>query len=63
MRVVKLAKLTACVLFAFCISGCGPDDKKSAETAKTPIKMWVAPNENEEAFWNTMVKEVMTPTY
>jgi len=57
VRVVKLAKLTACVLFAFCISGCGPDDKKSAETAKTPIKMWVAPNENEEAFWNTMVKE------
>ncbi|WP_253897752.1 ABC transporter substrate-binding protein [Pseudocitrobacter vendiensis] len=52
-----IAKLTASALLMLSLSGCGPDEKPADETAKTPIKMWVAPNENEEAFWNTMVKE------
>ncbi|MEB4673763.1 ABC transporter substrate-binding protein [Enterobacteriaceae bacterium G50] len=52
-----IAKLTASALLMLSLSGCGPDEKPAEETAKTPIKMWVAPNENEEAFWNTMVKE------
>ncbi|WP_421355249.1 ABC transporter substrate-binding protein [Pseudocitrobacter faecalis] len=52
-----MAKLTASALLMLSLSGCGPDEKPAEESAKTPIKMWVAPNENEEAFWNTMVKE------
>ncbi|WP_231828341.1 ABC transporter substrate-binding protein [Pseudocitrobacter corydidari] len=52
-----IAKLTASALLMLSLSGCGPDEKPAEETPKTPIKMWVAPNENEEAFWNTMVKE------
>ncbi len=58
MKVATVAKWTASALLSLCIAGCGPDEKPAAsEGAKTPIKMWVAPNENEEAFWNTMVKE------
>ena len=58
MKYSTVAKLTASILLSFCISGCGPDDKSEAQdSAKTPIKMWVAPNENEEAFWNKMVTE------
>ncbi|MEX3018139.1 ABC transporter substrate-binding protein [Kluyvera sp. STS39-E] len=58
MNVSTVAKLTASILLGLCISGCGPDDKKETqESAQTPIKMWVAPNENEEAFWNKMVTE------
>lgn len=52
-----MAKLAACALFSLCISGCGPEESKTDESANTPIKMWVAPNENEEAFWNAMVNE------
>jgi multiple sugar transport system substrate-binding protein len=52
-----VAKLTASVLLALSLSGCGPDENSEETSVKTPIKMWVAPNENEEAFWNTMVKE------
>ncbi|MDF3828978.1 MULTISPECIES: ABC transporter substrate-binding protein [unclassified Pseudocitrobacter] len=52
-----IAKLTASALLMLSLSGCGPDEKPADETAKAPIKMWVAPNENEEAFWNVMVKE------
>ena len=58
MKVATVAKLTASIFLSLCISGCGPDDKKDEQAdAKTPIKMWVAPNENEEAFWNKMVTE------
>ncbi|CAH6636934.1 Carbohydrate ABC transporter substrate-binding protein, CUT1 family [Pseudocitrobacter vendiensis] len=57
MKTAMIAKLTASALLMLSLSGCGPDEKPADETAKTPIKMWVAPNENEEAFWNTMVKE------
>ncbi len=57
MKTAMIAKLTASALLMLSLSGCGPDEKPAEETAKTPIKMWVAPNENEEAFWNTMVKE------
>jgi multiple sugar transport system substrate-binding protein len=57
MKTAMVAKLTASVLLALSLSGCGPDEKPEETSAKTPIKMWVAPNENEEAFWNTMVKE------
>ncbi|MGL5701323.1 MAG: ABC transporter substrate-binding protein [Kluyvera sp.] len=58
MKVAAVAKLTASILLSLCISGCGPDDKKDEQdSAKTPIKLWVAPNENEEAFWNKMVTE------
>ncbi|XQS19333.1 ABC transporter substrate-binding protein [Citrobacter telavivensis] len=48
----------ASILLSLYISGCGPDEKKDEQAgAKTAIKMWVAPNENEEAFWNKMVTE------
>lgn len=57
MKTAMMAKLTASALLMLSLSGCGPDEKPAEESAKTPIKMWVAPNENEEAFWNTMVKE------
>lgn len=57
MKTAMVAKLTASVLLALSLSGCGPDEKPADTSAKTPVKMWVAPNENEEAFWNTMVKE------
>lgn len=57
MKTAMVAKITASVLLALSLSGCGPDEKSEETSAKTPIKMWVAPNENEEAFWNTMVKE------
>ncbi len=58
MKTAMMAKLTASALLMLSLSGCGPDEKPAEESAKTPIKMWVAPNENEEAFWNTMVKRV-----
>ena len=57
MRINTLAKWMASVFLSICITGCGPEDKKTEVTAKTPIKMWVAPNENEEAFWTKIVKE------
>lgn len=57
MKTAMIAKLTASALLMLSLSGCGPDEKPADETAKAPIKMWVAPNENEEAFWNVMVKE------
>lgn len=57
MKVLTLAKWTTSALLAMVITGCGPDEKESEEQAATPIKMWVAPNENEEAFWNAMVTE------
>ncbi len=57
MKTAMIAKLTASALLMLSLSGCGPDEKPADETAKAPIKMWVTPNENEEAFWNVMVKE------
>lgn len=58
MKVAAVAKLTVSILLSLYISGCGPDEKKDGQVGgKTPIKMWVAPNENEEAFWNKMVTE------
>lgn len=58
MKVAAVAKLMASILLSLYISGCGPDEKKDEQAgAKTAIKMWVAPNENEEAFWNKMVTE------
>lgn len=57
MKTAMIAKLTASALLMLSLSGCGPDEKPADETAKAPIKMWVAPNENEEAFWSVMVKE------
>lgn len=57
MKTTMVAKLTASVLLALSLSGCGPDENSEETSAKIPIKMWVAPNENEEAFWNAMVKE------
>lgn len=57
MKVSTLAKWTASILLATVISGCDKDDEKTAQADATPIKMWVAPNENEEAFWNAMVTE------
>lgn len=57
MKIFTLVKWTAPVVLAMVISGCGQDDEKTAEQDATPIKMWVAPNENEEAFWNAMVTE------
>lgn len=58
MKVAAVAKLMVSILLSLYISGCGPDEKKDEQAgAKTAIKMWVAPNENEEAFWNKMVTE------
>lgn len=57
MRIDTLVKWTASVFLSICITGCGPEDKKTEATARTSIKMWVAPNVNEEAFWTKIVKE------
>lgn len=58
MKYSTVAKLTTSILLSLCLAGCGPDDKQEVQDgAKKPIKMWVAPNENEEAFWNKMVTE------
>nr|WP_318382011.1 ABC transporter substrate-binding protein [uncultured Enterobacter sp.] len=57
MNIATVAKGMALVFLSVCMTGCGPDDKSATIAAKTPIKLWVAPNENEEAFWHKMVTE------
>lgn len=58
MNLTTVAKWTASALLSICIVGCDGEEKPTASSGeKTPIKMWVTPTVNEEAFWNEMVKE------
>jgi len=57
MNSATLATWTASLLLSVCLTGCGPDEKPADTSAKTPIKLWVTPVENEEAFWKKMVTE------
>src|SRR5690606_439897 len=57
MNSATLATWTASLLLSVCLTGCGPDETPADTSAKTPIKLWVTPVENEEAFWKKMVTE------
>lgn len=47
----------AASLISIALMGCGPDDNKEQARSQATLKMWVAPNENEEAWWTKIVKE------
>ncbi|WP_449556210.1 ABC transporter substrate-binding protein [Huaxiibacter chinensis] len=57
MNVEILTRWTAPLVCALFLTGCGPDEKSAAPAPAKAITLWVAPNENEEAFWNNMVTE------
>ncbi|MGG5837061.1 ABC transporter substrate-binding protein, partial [Huaxiibacter chinensis] len=57
MNVEILTRWTAPLVCALFLTGCGPDEKSAAPAPAKTITLWVAPNENEEAFWNNMVTE------
>ncbi|WP_330986141.1 MULTISPECIES: ABC transporter substrate-binding protein [Enterobacterales] len=44
-------------LISIALMGCGPDENKEQAHSQATLKMWVAPNENEEAWWTKIVKE------
>ncbi|MFP2421651.1 ABC transporter substrate-binding protein [Pseudescherichia vulneris] len=57
MNIRSFIKWSLVVFITTTLIGCGPDEKKESVNSRPALKMWVAPNENEEAFWNKIVKE------
>jgi len=57
MNICSFIKWIMAVFITTTLIGCGPDEKIENTNARPTIKMWVAPNENEEAFWSKIVKE------
>lgn len=57
MELRSVIKWTLAVFITTTLIGCGPDEKKENTHNRSSLKMWVAPNENEEAFWSKIVKD------
>ena len=57
MRMLSVLKYLFIAFLSVLLIGCGPDEKNSSESHTASLKMWVAPNENEEAYWTKIVKE------
>ncbi|MGL5601717.1 MAG: ABC transporter substrate-binding protein [Silvania sp.] len=57
MKKTSLIKWMVSTFFCLFIVGCGPEENIDPESNTGSLKMWVAPNENEEAFWAKIVKE------
>lgn len=57
MNICSCIKWIMAVFITTTLIGCGPDEKKENTNTRPTLKMWVAPNENEEAFWSKIVKD------